>query len=143
MSSSDSDSSEEEDVRTDRRDNATTPADTSVLSRHAYNKLVTAIQNYKDGDSDKSDANELLVDLAKAIPQRLLDRPPKGEKSPLVVAVEMQKVGATAVLAYSGASLTAKTPQGESLLHVLVSQVRYMWLRTVFPSVFPTVFRPW
>eukprot|EP00041_Stephanoeca_diplocostata_P031214 m.967734 g.967734 ORF g.967734 m.967734 type:complete len:1115 (+) comp23913_c0_seq37:147-3491(+) len=121
-SSSDSDSSDSDDEEDITADATQPPTHVAEMSAHMYTKLVSAIQNYVDGESDLSDANELMVDLCKAIPQRLLERPPQGEKSPLVVAVEMQKQGATAVLAYSGARLTAKTPAGDTLLHVLVSQ---------------------
>lgn len=95
-----------------------------ITARYAaslYDKLVAAIEAYDDEYPESHPVNEQLVELARGVPAAELNSPPENREPALVVACLNQKLGGASVMIYSGCKVNARSLDGHSLLHVVVS----------------------
>lgn len=90
-------------------------------ARGTYLKLLDAVSMYDDSLPESAEANQVLVLFSRSLTQETIDSPPPKIQPALAAAVEQQKVGATMILMYSGASAIVRDRDGRTLLHIALS----------------------
>mmetsp|Transcript_32083 Transcript_32083/g.96634 ORF Transcript_32083/g.96634 Transcript_32083/m.96634 type:complete len:789 (+) Transcript_32083:1173-3539(+) len=99
-------------------------SDTSRDDDLSWARLIKAVTKFDDSQPLDAECNADLVRLTASLPQAALDCAPAGKDPALVVAVQLQKVGAVGCLLDNGASVRSTALGGRSLLGMCTTMAK-------------------